>query len=110
MPMDLSKYPKNWKEIALRIKNEAQWQCECCGKQCRRPWEVFDTHKNTLTVAHCNHIEMDVRPENLAAMCAPCHLRYDAVHHGESRYKNRYKDQLVFPGMENPNALDARRS
>jgi hypothetical protein len=29
--------------------------------------------------------------ENLAAMCAPCHLRYDAAHHASSRKANRMK-------------------
>lgn len=79
MPIDRSKYPDDWDEIAFEVKEEADWQCECCGKQCRRPGERFDTHKNTLTVAHCNHKPMDCRPKNLAAMCAPCHCRYDAA-------------------------------
>jgi hypothetical protein len=98
MPVDWSKYPKTWPEIALAIKIEAQWQCECCGKQCRTPDEPHTTHKNTLTVAHCNHIEDDCRPENLQAMCAPCHLRYDAQHHAKNAAKTRikkyYKNQM----------------
>lgn len=89
MPVDWSKYPDNWAEIAMGIKSDADWQCELCGKQCRRPGESFDTHKRTLTVAHCNHIESDCRPENLIAACAPCHLRYDAKHHAENRAKRR---------------------
>lgn len=100
MPMDWSKYPEDWPEIALQVKEEADWQCEKCGKQCRRPGEPFDTSRNTLTVAHCNHIESDCRPENLAALCAPCHLRYDNDDNTQrtaiSRYAKRYidKDQL----------------
>ena len=94
MPVDWSRYPDNWNEIAEKIKIEADWQCECCGKQCRRPQEPFDTHKRTATVAHCNHIESDCCPENLACMCAPCHLRYDSNHHAQSRYKRKHKDQL----------------
>lgn len=81
MSVRWSRYPDNWKEMALAVKVEADWQCECCGEQCRRPGEAFDTHRRTATVAHCNHIESDCRPENLACMCAPCHLRYDAKHH-----------------------------
>jgi len=79
MPMDRSKYPPNWDEIATAVKESAGWRCELCRMQCRRPGEKHTTHKITLTVAHLNHVEMDVRPENLAAMCAPCHLRYDNV-------------------------------
>lgn len=78
MPVDWAEYPENWDEIALEVKVEAEWQCECCGKQCRRPGELFDTHKRTLTVAHINHKKLDCRPGNLQALCAPCHCRYDA--------------------------------
>lgn len=98
MPVDWSKYPPNWPEISTQIKEEAQWQCECCGKQCRKPLEPFDTHKNTLTVAHCNHDESNCRPENLFAACAPCHLKYDARHHAETRHKKRHKNQMKLWG------------
>lgn len=94
MPVDWSKYPKAWPEIAMAIKTESDWQCEKCGKQCRRPEEKFDTHKRTLTVAHCNHVEMDCTPKNLAALCAPCHLRYDTEHHASSRRKRANRNQL----------------
>ena len=99
MPMEKHRYPQNWKEIAKDIKDKAGWKCERCGKQCRLPGEPFDTHKRTLTVAHLNHMPEDCRPENLRALCAPCHLRYDASHHSETRRlrandkedKNRFK-------------------
>lgn len=78
MPVDWSRYPPNWKSIALRVKDEAGWRCELCQMQCRKPNEAFDTHVRTLTVAHINHSEMDCRPENLVALCSGCHLRYDA--------------------------------
>lgn len=78
MPCNWTLYPAAWVTIARAVKVEADWHCECCGKQCRRPGEPFDTHQRTLTVAHLNHIPGDCRPENLAAYCAPCHLRYDA--------------------------------
>ena len=74
MPMDRSKYPPNWDEIATAVKDACGWKCEGCRKQCRRPGEKFDTHKRTLTVAHINHVESDCRPENLAGLCAPCHV------------------------------------
>lgn len=111
MPYDKSKYPKDWKDIALRVKESAGWCCEECGRPCRKPgvswldfvswlftqdspWveqisdEVHDhetgdwgsidrPQRFTLTVAHLDH-----DPENpnarLAALCAPCHCRYDA--------------------------------
>lgn len=85
MPMQRELYPSDWEQIALAVKNDADWKCEECGKQCRRPDEPFDTHKRTLTVSHQNHNPSDCRRENLKALCAPCHLRYDAAHHAETR-------------------------
>lgn len=92
MPMERERYPSNWKLIALQKKESAGWKCEVCGKQCRRPGEPFDTHRNTLTVAHLDHIPENMAEENLCAMCAPCHLRYDAKQHAESRRKKHEAD------------------
>lgn len=30
MPMKRELYPKNWEEIALRIKTAANWRCQKC--------------------------------------------------------------------------------
>lgn len=89
MPMRRELYPDNWEAIAAAVKEAAGWKCQECGKQCRRPGEPFDTHRNTLTVAHMNHKPQDIRLENLKALCAPCHLRYDAKRHAETRRKKR---------------------
>lgn len=95
MPMEREKYPRDWEKIAAEKKESTGWKCEKCGKQCRRPGEAFDTHRNTLTVAHLNHNPADIRPENLCAMCAPCHLRYDAKHHAETRRRKKDADRAV---------------
>ena len=42
MPMDRSLYPKNWDEIALEVKRNAGWDCEHCGRPCRRPYETVE--------------------------------------------------------------------
>lgn len=89
MPMQRELYPDDWKEIALAVKEESGWKCEECGKQCRKPGEPFDTHRRTLTVSHQDHDPMNVERSNLKALCAPCHLRYDAAHHAESRRVRR---------------------
>ncbi len=78
MPMDRSKYPADWDALATAVKEAAGWRCELCGLPCRKPGDAFTTHRITLTVAHINHVEADCRSENLSALCAPCHLRYDA--------------------------------
>lgn len=93
MPVDWSDYPDDWPEIALAVKETADWRCEKCGQLCRRPGETFDTHRRTLTVAHLNHDPMDCRQENLQPLCAPCHLRYDAKHHAGTRWRRRHQNQ-----------------
>ncbi len=89
MPMERHRYPSDWGERALAVKTAAGWKCQLCRKQCRRPGEKYDTQARTLTVAH-----LDDDPENpnarLAALCAPCHLRYDAKAKGARKAeKNR---------------------
>ena len=48
MPMDRSLYPENWEEIALKIKQGANWICEECGKPCRKPGETVEALWNRL--------------------------------------------------------------
>jgi hypothetical protein len=78
MPVDWSKYPDKWKEIANGVKEATGWRCQVCGKQCHRPGERVVKTQDVLTVAHVNHVESDCRLENLVAACAVCHLKYDA--------------------------------
>jgi hypothetical protein len=42
----------------------------------------------TLTVAHLNHNTRDDRRENLAVLCAPCHITYDNHHRQEQKRIN----------------------
>ena len=75
MPMKRELYPADWKAIAEAKKEAVGWICEDCGKQCRKPEEPFDTHSRTLTVHHIDEDPGNCSPENLIALCAPCHLR-----------------------------------
>lgn len=87
MPMQTERYPANWSEIAHEIKDACGWQCQECGRQCRRPGEPFDTHRRTLTVAHLwpeDHAP-DAPVVFVVALCAPCHLRYDAPRKAHDR-------------------------
>lgn len=86
MPMQRHLYPPNWNEIATAVKDAANWTCQECGKHCWKPgeWDAEDIKadrsawaEGVLTVAHLNHQPEDCRPENLRALCAPCHCRYD---------------------------------
>jgi len=99
MPWDRSLYPKDWKDISARIKEIAGNRCQCSGEcglhQGQRCEErngqpaKWAKGKIVLTVAHLNHIEMDVRDENLKALCQRCHLRYDIDHHQVNARKTR---------------------
>lgn len=97
-------YPPEWDTIALAVKVAADWRCQDCGMQCRRPGEPFDTHRRTMGVHHVGapkddgspgdpHDKLDIRPVNLLALCAACHLKRDlpihVLHAAETRRRKR---------------------
>ena len=96
-------YPSNWNAIALEIKQQANWQCQNCGKQCRRTGQSLANFvaaypdaktkpiRYTLTVAHLDHTPSNCDRTNLKALCSVCHLRYDTQHHINSRRVNKRK-------------------
>ena len=44
--MNSSRYPENWKQLALAVKESANWQCQRCGRLCLKPGEALpDTLK-----------------------------------------------------------------
>lgn len=83
------RYPKDWKAISKRIRQErAQGRCECSG-ECGVDHDGRCTARNgephpftgarvVLTVAHKDHRPENCAEENLAAWCQRCHNRYDA--------------------------------
>lgn len=92
MPMNRERYPPDWEEISHRVRFErAKGRCEWCDAEHGQP------HPDTgsivvLTTAHLGtfhpdgtpgdkHDKMDVRPENLAALCQRCHLNFDRDEH-----------------------------
>lgn len=116
MPMDRRLYPEDWEAIAFAIKTEADWECENCGKVCRRPDEALEAFARRaqlplqdvqhypkrweLTVAHLNHRPADCRRDNLKALCAPCHCRYDLSQMPlKKRLKRERAGQLQIKGV-----------
>ena len=65
----MSHYPKNWKEIADRIKASADGKCE----RCHHPNDRKSGH--VLTVHHLDGNKANCADWNLAALCQRCHLR-----------------------------------
>lgn len=105
MPMDLRRYPANWKEISQRIRFErARSACEWCGAAHGQPHP--DTGSTViLTVAHLGTVrpdgspgdkrdKMDVRDENLAALCQRCHLTFDRDEHAANAAATRRRRQV----------------
>jgi hypothetical protein len=103
MPIDYSKYPKNWKAISLRIRKRSGGQCECtgeCGLHRTNPGPRRCEERNgepakwakgkvVLTVAHLDNDASRNDDDNLKAMCQRCHLRYDAKLHAKNAAKTR---------------------
>lgn len=100
MPMDYTRYPADWKAIALATKEAAHWICQDCGMQCRRPGESFDTHRRTMSVMHLDHNPQNCDPSNLRAACSACHLRYDAAIHAVHAAETRRRKRLSAGQME----------
>jgi 5-methylcytosine-specific restriction endonuclease McrA len=65
-------YPKDWAEIAARVKAEACWICVRC-RHAHCPESGY-----TLTVHHLDLNAGNNRWWNLAALCQRCHLRIQA--------------------------------
>ena len=96
MPMQIERYPEDWDAIAFVVKDAADWQCQECNMQCRRPGEPFDTHRRTLTCAHIwpeNHAP-DAPVVCVAALCSRCHLRFDASRKAAQRRQRARQHQL----------------
>jgi len=103
MPVDWNRYPKNWKsKIRPAILKRENHCCKFCGAQNYKPHPITGS-KVILTIAHLGHPysqnadkhnKMDIRAENLAALCQRCHLRHDIDEHIENRRKKREKERL----------------
>lgn len=104
-PENRKRYPKDWKQISLRIRSErADYVCECQG-ECGHDHDGrcaavnYEPHPVTgsrvvLTVAHLDHHPENCEDANLRAMCQRCHLAYDKHHHAASRRRTRHAGQI----------------
>jgi hypothetical protein len=48
MPMELDRYPDNWNQLSLKIRRDAEWNCQKCGKPCRMPSETVEDFAERL--------------------------------------------------------------
>jgi len=81
MPIDprwAALYPDDWKDISLRIRAQANQQCQWCGAPNGSTVQRHDKDVViVLTVAHLNHDPRDCSDDNLRALCQRCHITYD---------------------------------
>lgn len=124
MPVDRSRYPKDWPKISARIRERSGGRCECegeCGlhrtnpgprRCCERNGEpaIWAKGKVVLTVAHLGvakpdgtpgdkHDKLDCRDENLKAMCQRCHLRVDIDEHVANAKRTRHRKRCLTEPM-----------
>lgn len=111
MPMDITRYPENWNDISHNIRFvRADGRCECTGECGRHEGRCDAEHGKPhpitgslviLTTAHLGtdtgdkHDKMDVRPENLKAMCQRCHLLFDLDDHIAHALRTRHDKQYT---------------
>lgn len=110
MPFDKTRYPADWKAISLRIRARDEWQCKWCKAKQGQP-NPRTGSTVVLTVAHLGtphldgrpgdkHDKMDVRDENLAALCQACHLRFDIREHMSNAARTRRKKKITAGQLE----------
>ena len=81
MPVDLRKYPKNWKELSLSVKQKSNYCCSCCGKRCYKPGERPENLTRsewTGAILQTHHRDFNCSNnswENLISLCSACHLK-----------------------------------
>ena len=77
MPINYSRYPKNWNDLRKQVLERANHCCEECGIP---NYSIYGMNKKViLTIAHLDHDEENenVTIDRLKALCQKCHLRYD---------------------------------
>ncbi len=116
MPVDWTRYPRNWKKISRTIRRIAGNRCEWCDIANGAPLPSGRPGRVILTVAHLGaarptgdgwtpgdkHDKHDVRRENLAALCQACHLRYDLaehIQHARETRQRKKREQVLATGQ-----------
>jgi len=78
-----------WPQLAHYVKFEREGgRCQHCGAKHGEFDIDHGIYKSVLTCAHADHDETNNHPDNLLALCAPCHLDYDREDNARRRKIN----------------------
>ena len=94
-------YPINWDEISLLIKQREGWRCKWCGVQFTPNENVLEVFRDgkfkkiTFTVHHRDRDTNNNKPENLVALCSPCHCRAELPMIRREMREKKEKDQIT---------------
>ena len=82
-------YPRNWPQIARRVKARAGWRCVRCSHPDERPGKpvpcdalcshTLNGKQRMLTVHHMDGDKENCQWWNLLALCQVCHLSLQAM-------------------------------
>lgn len=84
MPIDRSKYPPNWFDLALECKNAAGWKCQKCGIG-----HMEDKTMGSCLTVHHPHGDTGNPEAEMVALCARCHLKADRGRRIDDKSRNQ---------------------
>jgi hypothetical protein len=89
MPMDLSRYPQDWKPLLSEKLEDHE----------RTGVVQYKPKRFLLTVAHLDQDPSNISSKKLKVLCAPCHLRCDVKFRGYNRRRllERREQLSLFP-------------
>ena len=87
MPMDRSKYPDNWDEIATAVKEAAGWRCT--NPECGIGHLEDGTMGSCLTVHHPDRDPENEPHARKQALCVRCHLKADRILRRQEKTKTQ---------------------
>jgi hypothetical protein len=117
MPTEAHRYPSDWPQLSISIREAAGWACEDCGKLCRVPKEKLTDYiertgypkkdvlqhpqRYTLDGAHLDQNPGNSDRNNLKALCRVCHLNGDRKYIGYNMMQRRERNgQLILMLLE----------
>lgn len=86
-------YPKHWREISKKYREQANWKCADCGKS-------FESNHSMLDVHHIDGIRSNVSKTNLKVLCKECHSNQPFHAHYKNVLRTRQRtEQKAMPAM-----------